>query len=296
MDLFSRDLGGEGLPPSLPPRSVDLRARPGGPPGPRSVDLRARPGGPIILLHGLFGSSRNWVAMGRKLSVEGRVFALDLRNHGDSPHASTHTLQDCVDDLLDWSRARSIPSLRLVGHSMGGLVAMRFALLHPDLVEGVAAVDIAPRPYPPEHQAELGALGTDISVCRTRAELDALLAPLLPRTDVRQFILTNAIRDGEGFRWRIDARVLAAHTVASDWAAVSGRYPGAALMVACGRSPYVRPEDHAVMRRFFPNAAIETIPEADHWPHVSSPDALEGMLRRFLAQCNNPAGIPSEDT
>jgi esterase len=265
MDLFWRDLGGDGV--------------------------------PIVILHGLFGSSRNWMAMGRRLSAAGKVCALDLRNHGDSPHAATHTLQDCVDDLLDWSRARAFPAMRLIGHSMGGLVAMRFALLHPDLVAGVAAVDIAPRPYPREHREELAALAADISGCRTRAELDALLSPLLPRADVRGFILTNAVREGLGFRWRIDARVLAAHTVASDWAAVSGSFPGEALMVACGRSPYVRPDDHAVMRCFFPNAVIVSIPEADHWPHVSAPGALEASLRIFLARsCNIRAGDPSAIT
>ncbi len=248
--------------------------------------------GPIVILHGLFGSSRNWMTMGRRLSTAGKVCALDLRNHGESPHAPTHSLQDCVDDLLDWSRARDFRAMRLIGHSMGGLVAMRFALLHPELTTGVAAVDIAPRPYPPEHHEELAALGADISACRTRAELDALLAPLVPRTSVRQFLLTNAVRDGQRFRWRIDAGVLAAQTVTSDWAADPSAHRGEALMVACGRSPYVRPEDHAVMRRFFPRALIETIPEADHWPHVSAPDALEKILKEFLARAVLRAPAP----
>jgi len=244
---------------------------------------------PIVILHGLFGSSQNWAGMGRRLAADGRVFALDLRNHGDSPHSPTHSLEECVEDLREWVARHHAGRARLIGHSMGGLVSMGFALRHPRLTAGVAAIDIAPRPYPPGHEPELAALRTDISRCRSRAELDALLSPTVPDPRVRQFLLTNAVRDGDGFRWRIDPAVLASSTVASDFAGVSGRYDGEALMVACGRSPYVTAGDHAVMRRFFPRARIETLPEADHWPHVTAPAELEALLRGFLARA---AGSP----
>ncbi|MGA2974588.1 MAG: alpha/beta fold hydrolase [Spirochaetia bacterium] len=247
----------------------------------------------IVILHGLFGSSQNWAGMGRRLSAHGRVFALDLRNHGDSPRASTHTLTDCVEDLRDWSRARGLETLRLIGHSMGGLVAMGFAVRHPSLTAGIAAVDIAPRPYPPGHEEELRALRTDIGACRSRAELDCLLSSIVPQVDFRQFLLTNAVREGPGFRWRIDAEVLAANTVAADWAGVSGSYEGESLLIACGRSDYVRAEDHALMRRFFPNARIQTIPQADHWPHVSAPGRMEELLGEFLVRCNKNEGSAS---
>ena len=239
-------------------------------------------GGPVVILHGLFGSSQNWAGMGRRLSAEGHVYAPDLRNHGESPHAPTHTLADCVQDLVDWSDAHARGPLRLVGHSMGGLVVMGFALRHAERTAGVAVIDIAPRPYPPEHGEELRALKTDISACRSRAEIDALLLPLLPDLRTRQFIMTNAARDGDGFRWKPNVAVLEHREVASDWGSVSGRYDGEALLVAGGRSGYVRPEDHDLMRRFFPRARIEVLPAADHWPHVTAPDALDKALRRFL--------------
>ncbi len=243
-------------------------------------------GDPVVILHGLFGASQNWAGMGRKLSSAGRVFALDLRNHGSSPQAAPHSLAACVQDLYDWSAATGLQGLRLIGHSMGGLVAMGFALDHPDLTAGVAAVDIAPRPYPPDHERELRALRTDISRCASRAELDALLSDVLPDTRVRQFMMTNAIRDADGFRWRHDPDVLASSTVAADFAAQRGRYSGESVLVRCGRSPYVRLEDFEVMARFFPNARMETIPEADHWPHVTAPAALEELLRSFLARAS----------
>ncbi len=252
-------------------------------------------GNPIVFLHGLFGSSQNWAGMGRRLIARGRVFALDLRNHGDSPHAPSHSLEDCVQDVLEWVRARSLERVRLIGHSLGGLIAMGFAIGHPDLTAGVASLDIAPRPYPPEHGVELRALKTDISGCRSRAELDALLFPLIPDRGTRQFLLTNAARAGDvdaaghGFRWKLNVEVLETNTVAADWAAMKGTYTGEALLVASGKSGYVGPEDHAVMRRYFPGARIVTLPDADHWPHVSAPAALEAVLREFLDAIERPA-------
>jgi esterase len=238
----------------------------------------------IVILHGLFGSSQNWGSMGRQLSSWGRVCALDLRNHGDSPHAATHTLADCVGDLWDWALVHADGPLRLIGHSMGGLVAMGFALAHPERTAGVAAVDIAPRPYPGGHEREIQALGTDLHRFQTRAEVDAAIAAIVPDARIRQFLLTNAVREGKGFRWRLNVPALAAQTLSAGFAGAQGTWGGAALLVACGRSAYVGPEDPAAMRRFFPAARIETITEADHWPQVSAPDALRAVLANFLAR------------
>jgi len=250
MDLWFRDLGGSGE--------------------------------PVVILHGLFGSSQNWAGMGRKLSSAGHVFALDLRNHGESPYAPTHSLADCVQDLAGWADARELGRLRLIGHSMGGLVAMGFALRHAGRTSGVASIDIAPRPYPPEHAGELAAMKTDIRSCRSRAEVEAVLLPLVRDERTRQFLMTNAVRDGDGFRWRPNVPVLERSTVAADWADAGGRYEGEAVLIAGGRSSYVRAEDHEVMRRFFPRARIETLEAADHWPHVTAPRELESALRGFL--------------
>jgi pimeloyl-ACP methyl ester carboxylesterase len=245
-------------------------------------------GAPIVILHGLFGSSQNWAGMGRRLTSLGRVFALDLRNHGDSPHAATQTLADCVGDLHDWARAHAREPLRLIGHSMGGLVAMGFALAHPDLTAGVASVDIAPQPYPRDHEKEFSALRTDIGGCTSRAEVDALLAPLVPDIRTRQFLLTNAVRDGAGFRWRCNVEALDRHTVSDDFSQSSGRFDGASLLVACGMSGYVHAQDHEVMRRFFPGVRIRTIAAADHWPHVTAPGELAAFLFEFLDAIKSP--------
>ncbi|HVP18593.1 MAG TPA: alpha/beta fold hydrolase [Spirochaetia bacterium] len=263
-----------------PIASVDLRGYTD------AVDLAFRDlggdGPAIVFLHGLFGSSQNWAGMGRRLSHLGRCLLLDLRNHGDSPHAPTHTLADCMQDVVDWAQLHAHAPLRLIGHSMGGLVAMGFALTHPELTAGVASLDIAPRVYAREHGRELRALRTDISLCRSRAELDALISPILPDAAMRQFILTNAVHDGEGFRWRLNVPVLATSTLNGDFVNVHGRFDGPATLVAGGRSPYVTRADHAVMLHYFPRAVIRTIPGADHWLNASAADEVAGILTEFL--------------
>jgi esterase len=189
-----------------------------------------------------------------------------------------------VGDLHDWTLAHGQEPIRLIGHSMGGQAAMGFAIAFPELVSGLAVVDIAPRPYPADHEKELHALQTDISRCRSRAEVDALLSPLLPDLRDRQFLLTNAVRKGEGFGWRLNVEALRLGTVSSDFAKVTGSYTGETLVVACGKSAFITEEDHGLVQRFFPGVRIETIPEADHWPHISAPARLESTLREFLGR------------
>jgi len=260
------------------------RTRRGRYPFPMQLAFRAfgGEGPPVVILHGLFGSAQNWAGMGRRLAAHGAVFALDMRNHGDSPHSPDHTLADCVEDLHEWWAGHGGAPLRLIGHSLGGLVSMGFALAHPDKTAGVASVDIAPRAYPVGHQAEFRALRADISGCATRAEVDARIAEEVTDPATRQFLGTNAVRDGSGFHWRLNVDALERQTVAADLARVRGRFEGEALLVACGRSSYVGKEDHALMRERFPGARIETIPEADHWPHISAPDELARLLAGFL--------------
>ena len=242
-------------------------------------------GPPLLFLHGLFGSSQNWASVARRLSDLGRAVALDLRNHGSSPHAPTHTLADCVADLEGWAaRHAGGDPVRLVGHSMGGLVAMAFAIAHPGAVGALAVIDIAPRAYPLDHEREFEALRTDIGAAAGRADLDAILAPVLPDPAARAFMLTNAVRraTSHGFQWRINTPALLTSTISRDFAAVTGTFDGPALFVAGGRSSYLTSGDHPQIHARFPRARIEVIPGADHLPHVSAPVELEAILRGFL--------------
>ena len=156
---------------------------------------------------------------------------------------------------------------------------------------------ISPRaPIRPEHDEELRALKTDIRGCRSRADIDAVLLPIVPDVRTRQFLLTNAAALGRRVPVEAERRRSGREHGRRGLGAVTGRFEGEALLVAGARSGYVQPEDHAVMRRFFPRARIHVHPEADHWPHVTAPDALEAVLRDFLRRCNKGAAGPSEST
>ncbi len=265
MELFHRDLGGAGL--------------------------------PILILHGLFGSSRNWLTAGAALARFGRVRALDLRNHGGSPHAPTHSLDDLVDDLEEWI-ARHLgtgPAGErpvLVGHSMGGLAVMGFALRRPGRVRALIVVDMAPRAYPFHFEAQLEALRLDLSRFTTRAQVEAAVAPLLPDPEVRRFLLMNAERSDGGFRWVLNREALAQASFLSDAARLGAPgevYPGPALFLAGGRSDHVQPEDVPLIRRLFPAARVETVPGADHWVQHSAPREFLRLTGGFLAGLADPA-------
>ena len=213
MELFHRDLGGTGR--------------------------------PIVILHGLFGSSRNWTAAGAALKAHGRVFALDLRNHGRSPHAPTHSLEDLADDLEEWVSRHLGEAPVLVGHSMGGLAAMACALRRPARAAALppaalVVVDMAPRAYPFHFEAQLAALALDLSRFSSREELERALEPLLPDRGMRQFLLMSAERAGEGYRWVLNGEALRKATFLEDAARLgaepAGQYRGPALFLAGERS------------------------------------------------------------
>jgi pimeloyl-ACP methyl ester carboxylesterase len=251
------------------------------------VSLRFRDfggqGRAIVFLHGLFGSSQNWSAVGQRLSTLGHACALDLRNHGDSPHTRSHTLAENVEDVLGWVRSHAAGPLALVGHSMGGIVAMGFAMEHPDMVERLVVVDMAPRVYPLNHEPEFTALGTDIAACRSRGEIDSLLQGLVPDTRVRSFLLTNAVRVDGGFRWRLNVEALRTSTLLGDFARVSGSCGRPSLFLLGGGSRSVREADRERIRAFFPRAEVQVVPGADHWVHASAPEAFLSAVENFLS-------------
>ncbi len=238
----------------------------------------------IVILHGLFGSSKNWVGVGRFLTAFGRCYALDLRNHGDSPHARSHSLQDLIGDLGEWLDVHGEGPPILIGHSMGGLAAMGYALKMPERVRAIVVVDIAPRVYPYGHRREFEALKIDISACATRPQIDEQMRAIIPAPEVRRFLQMNIARTGDGFRWKLNVQALERSTVNADVAGLKGEYTGRALFIAGERSGYVRAQDHRRIMACFPNASIDTLPDADHWLHYSAADAFKQRLGEFVAE------------
>lgn len=244
-------------------------------------------GPPVAILHGLFGSGRNWATIARRLAARHRVIALDLRNHGASPWAESMDYGEMAADVLATLAALGCPRAALIGHSMGGKTAMIAALADPATVERLVVVDIAPVVYQPHHLGLVQAMrALDLTAIGRRAEADRRLAAAVPDPAERGFLLQNLIfESGEPPRWRINLDAIERELPAlGDFPAppADAAYRGPALFVAGSRSDYVLPADEPEIRRLFPRARLVRIAEAGHWVHAEQPQALLDALAPFL--------------
>lgn len=247
--------------------------------------IEAGSGPPVALLHGLFGQARNLGALQRRLASGHRVLALDLRNHGASPHAAGMDYSTLATDVLETLAARDAWPAALVGHSMGGKTAMAAALLRPAAVRSLLVADIAPRAYAHGNGAIAAALqALPLQPGLTRAAADAALAPAIPDAAIRGFLLQNLALDPKP-HWRHGlAEIAAAMPQIEGWTTPphAAPYPGPALFVAGARSDYLRPEHHAAIRALFPAARFETVPDAGHMLHVEQPRRFGEIVSGFL--------------
>jgi pimeloyl-ACP methyl ester carboxylesterase len=239
---------------------------------------------PVVLLHGLFGAARNFGGIQKRLATRARVLALDLRNHGDSPHAFGSGYAPQAADVLETLRARDALPCVLVGHSMGGKVAMRAALDRPDAVARLLVSDIAPVPYRPAFRGYADAMRSiPLSPELSRAAADAALSAVVPEAGIRGFLLQN-LRFGQAPGWRIGLEEIATGLPEIEgWEAGEGdRYDGPTLFVAGARSDHIRAEHRPVIRALFPAARFATVKDAGHWVHADNPEGFLSVLDAFL--------------
>jgi len=239
----------------------------------------------VVLLHGLFGQARNFTQIQRALAQRWRVIALDQRNHGASPHAPDMRYATMAEDVLETLAALGASPVALIGHSMGGKVAMRAALLRPGEVERLLVSDIAPVIYPPHNHPIVAAmLAVPLRDGLTRAEADAALAGAVPDASVRAFLLQN-LRLGAPPVWRIGlAEVAAAMADIEGWDdPAEATYPGRSLFVAGETSDYIRQEDRPTIRALFPAARFVTVKHAGHWVHADNPAGFLAVVEAFLS-------------
>ncbi|AWI10565.1 alpha/beta fold hydrolase [Ereboglobus luteus] len=269
VDLFCRDLGGEGRPP-------------------------------LVVLHGLLGASRNWQTTGGDLARAGagHVLALDLRNHGRSSHADEMSYDAMVADVLAWMDARGLRRVSLMGHSMGGKVAMAMACRHPERVERLIVVDIAPKDYLSiAHRNEFAAMNElDLRALSSRAEAEMRFEARVGDWAMRKFLTTNLERDeagganGGGWKWVINLPVITAALpeLEANPLREGERFDGGALFVTGGKSSYVNTaegsDDRRVIARHFPNARIETIAASGHNPHMETRAEFVRLAESFLRE------------
>jgi esterase len=244
-------------------------------------------GPPVAILHGLFGSGRNWATIARRLAVRRRILACDLRNHGNSPWAETMGYTEMADDVRATLRALGIGRFALIGHSMGGKAAMMAALRHGAEVERLVVIDIAPVAYPPRHLGYVRAMrALDLAAIRRRSDADAALAPAVPDPAERAFLLQNLVLDNGNARWRLN--LVAIERGMPDLSGcpalpAGAAYCGPALFIAGARSDYLLPAHAPAVRRLFPNARVEWISDAGHWLHAERPHAFCDLVAPFLA-------------
>lgn len=237
-------------------------------------------GRPIVIAHGLFGSGRNWAAVAKGLADRFRVWTVDLRNHGASPWSDESDYLAMAEDLAAFVAPLERPMV--VGHSMGGKVAMALALTRPALLGGLVVVDIAPVAYGHSMIGYARAMrAVDPARFSRRAEVDEALKPAIPDPQIRLFLLQNLVSEGAVLRWRVNLDALIAHMDdIMGFPPIDGRFDGPTLVLAGETSSYV-PGHEAAIRRLFPGAAIETIPGAGHWAHADRPGWVIGRLARF---------------
>lgn len=241
-------------------------------------------GQPMILLHGIFGSSDNWLTPAKLLSSQFHTFALDLRNHGQSPHEESFNYPVMAADVLEFIEANKITNPVIAGHSMGGKVAMNFALAYPDKLQKLIVVDIAPKEYNMKHYVILEGLnGIPIEQVTTRAEADEILARYVPEADVRQFLLKNLQRKAQGgFKWKLNLVAIDANI---ERIGLDLEFPGPfnkpTLFVRGARSNYIRDEDVARIKEVFPMAQLETL-DTGHWVPAEKPKEFVELVEQWL--------------
>jgi len=244
-------------------------------------------GPPLLILHGLLGQARNWAGQMKLFAADHRVLAVDLRNHGRSPWVDGMTYEAMADDIALLAE-RVGPPVRLIGHSMGGKVAMVTALKYPELVEKPVVVDISPVRHgqTPFYGYLDAMLGLDLSAIARRGQADKLLADAIPNAAERAFLLLNlASAAGGSLNWRPNLQELRRRLPdILDWPEhlFDCRYPEPTLFVAGGNSPYIRDSHKAAIARLFPKAEYASIPGAGHWVHADRPKLFHETVSAFL--------------
>jgi pimeloyl-ACP methyl ester carboxylesterase len=246
-------------------------------------------GAKLIILHGLFGISDNWVTIGKRLSEKYEVYIPDLRNHGRSPHSSVFTYPAMIEDVYDFYIQHGIQKAVLIGHSMGGKVAMNFALEYPEMLEKLIVVDISPRTYPyrQQHVEMIQAMSSvDFDLLITRTAVEDHLRAYITDEKIRLFVLKNLYRLDRGrLEWRLNLEAISANldAIFEGLSAQSG-FEKETLFIKGSLSSYITEEDIPLIKTYFPHSQISTIEGASHWVHSDKPGELCAVFSSFLGK------------
>ena len=247
--------------------------------------------GPVfVVLHGLFGSGKNWRSFAGSLEDDFQVWTLDARNHGDSPHADSMSYQQMAEDVARFFAENELENVILLGHSMGGKTAMQLALQFPDRIAALIVVDIAPVCYDHLHkQLKLieAMQELDLAGEMSRSEIEKKLAVKIPEKRLLSFLMTNLNRQNGQFQWRIGLEQIAAGMPELlNYPELKSVFKGPVQFIGGENSAYLKFEYHALIRKYFPESRITMLENCGHWLHVEQPAAFQKTVNEFL-QDNN---------
>lgn len=239
----------------------------------------------LIILHGLFGMSDNWVTLAKQFAESYHVIVPDLRNHGRSPHSDEFSFELMMDDLTELMQKLEINHYTLLGHSMGGRLAMMYALEHPGRIDRLIVADMSLRKgkIRPEHKAILSVLSlVNLKDKKSYYEIEKTLKRFIRNERRVQFVMKNIARTEEGFRWKINPGALVKNIGKIMPELESEKqYHKPTLFIRGGESDYILEKDHPAIFKHFPNARIETIEGASHWLHADRPLEFIRIVREF---------------
>ncbi len=251
-------------------------------------------GEPLIILHGLYGSGDNWMSIAQELASKYRVYLIDQRNHGRSPHADDMSYDALADDLNDFIEKHSLGNVNITGHSMGGKAAMRFAQKHPEKVSKLVIVDVSPGTYDmaspnsETHRKIIHALrSVDPSKAGNRKEIERQFAKHIENMQLRMFLLKNIERTEDGtYRWRLNINSIEKNikSIMDSIPDLDTPIPAPTLFLKGEQSSYITEKDLPLIKKLFPNSRVVTIPNAGHWLHARQPKLFIKEVMGFLEE------------
>ncbi|ASS50209.1 MAG: hypothetical protein A3D31_11620 [Candidatus Fluviicola riflensis] len=240
-------------------------------------------GQPLLILHGLFGHSDNWQTHAKKLSEYYKVILIDQRNHGHSDWSDEFSYDLLAEDLHELITDLGLQKIILLGHSMGGKTVMRYAQLHPELIEKLIVVDMGVKEYPPHHTEILEGLSkVDLNIIKSRSEVEAILLPYVPVDGTRQFLMKNLYwKEKTQLAWRMNVAVLEREMEAILAAIPSDEVLIQTLFIRGALSNYIVDQDIPDLEDQFPDSDVITVPNAGHWVHAEAPEAFVNAVLEF---------------
>lgn len=242
-------------------------------------------GHPLLILHGFLGMSDNWKTMGNRFATSFEVHLIDQRNHGRSFQSDDFSYELMVEDILNYLNYYDLKKVHILGHSMGGKVAMLFAVIHPEKIDKLVVADISPKFYPRHHDLILNGLNAvDFSKVNSRNDVDDVLKDYVPEKNIRQFLVRSLYwktRDELTFRFNLDSFIENMDEIGAPLPSLTV-FEGETLFLKGENSGYISSDDELLIGAHFPNSEIVTVKNAGHWLHAENPDDFYNHIVSFI--------------